>query len=502
MSVTQRSKKARLTHQQMALSSMFQPGMNPMAMTNPMAMMNPAMAAMFQQMSNPSAPSSGLTINLPAHTDDALVEGGEEQGEDGGEDEEHGEDVHQAVLTNESQRAAVTPKKSAPPVRPMSSNPTAGPFPQSQTKEPQGETSDVINEAVSRVMATRNALFKATKGEMPIPRSIKYLGAMPKVRLSQAIEACDPDLNATATSSLTEDGLRRVLWCLTRQRPLVPMSGLQVTLYNELFARLLVRHQQLVRRTVNSQSDSLVDSLVGRQCKDLKNETELVDSLVKQLTDSWGFDQGWLDELHAILKRHAEAKTKSRAKAIGAPAAMLELLQARPLMQAFAKAGAPAPRAGVLRPSVTSDPPSVPDDAAVTADASQHVESRHVENQSVSVPEPGEAFEAGEDLGHVDQPEDSDLPQCCICQKIMNHRTEELMALECSHVFHVACITECWTKLGKPQWWCPYKCTEHVSNVEDNDWVMGNNDDSAVGAPEQPPPERVVFEIHGMPSPR
>ena len=182
MSVTQRSKKARLTHQQMAISSMFQPGMNPMATMNPMAMMNPAMAAMFQQMSNPSAPSSGLTINLPAHTDDALVEGGEEQGEDGGEDEEHGEDVHQAVLTNESQRAAVTPKKSAPPVRPMSSNPTAGPFPQSQTKEPQGETSDVINEAVSRVMATRNALFKATKGEMPIPRSIKYLGAMPKAR--------------------------------------------------------------------------------------------------------------------------------------------------------------------------------------------------------------------------------------------------------------------------------------------------------------------------------
>lgn len=228
------------------------------------------------------------------------------------------------------------------------------------------------------------------------------------MRLSQAIEACDPDLNATATSSLTEDGLRRVLWCLTRQRPLVLMSGLQVTLYNELLARLLVRHQQLVRRTVNSQAE-LVDSLVGRQCKDLKNETELIDSLVKQLTDSWGFDQAWLDELHAILKRHAEAKTKSRAKAIGAPAAaMPELLQARPLMQAFAKAGAPAPRAGVLRqpptaapapaaapaapapepeslrPLVTSDPP-VPDDdnAAVTADASQHVES-HVENQPVS----------------------------------------------------------------------------------------------------------------------
>ena len=258
------------------------------------------------------------------------------------------------------------------------------------------------------------------------------------MRLSQAIEACDPDLNATATSSLSESGLRRVLWCLTRQRPLVLISNLQVTLYNELFARLLVRHQQLVRRTVNSQGEH-VDSLVGRQCKDLKNETELVDSLVQQLTDSWGFDQGWLDELNDTLKKNAEAKTKSRAKAIGGPAAaMPELLQPRPLMQAFAKAGSPA-RAGVLRPptgvpaapaaaappavapaappaaapapapelllrpsasavtsvppEVPSDPPAVPadDNAAVTADDSQHVESSHVENQSVT--EPGEAGE-------------------------------------------------------------------------------------------------------------
>ena len=258
------------------------------------------------------------------------------------------------------------------------------------------------------------------------------------MRLSQAIEACDPDLNATATSSLSESGLRRVLWCLTRQRPLLLISNLQVTLYNELFARLLVRHQQLVRRTVTSQGEH-VDSLVGRQCKDLKNETELVDSLVQQLTDPWGFDQGWLDELNETLKKHAEAKTKSRAKAIGGPAAaMPELLQARPLMQAFAKAGSPA-RAGVLRqpptavpaapaaaaapavapaaapaaapapapellrpsasavtsvpPEVPSDPPAVPadDNAAVTADDSQHVESSHVENQSVT--EPGEAGE-------------------------------------------------------------------------------------------------------------
>ena len=148
-----------------------------MAVMNPMAMMNPAMGGMFQQMPNPSAPS----IYFPAHhhTDDA-PDGGEEPGEDGGEDEEHGEDAHQAVLTNESQTAAVsvTPKKAAPPVRSTLPVQTAGP-PQSQARE---ETSEIINEAVSRVLATRNALFNATKGEMPIPRSIKFLGGMPKAR--------------------------------------------------------------------------------------------------------------------------------------------------------------------------------------------------------------------------------------------------------------------------------------------------------------------------------
>ena len=78
------------------------------------------------------------------------------------------------------------------------------------------------------------------------------------------------------------------------------------------------------------------------------------------------------------------------------------------------------------------------------------------------------------ELGAVDalsgtanvQPENSDLPQCCICQKSMNHRTEELMALECSHVFHVTCITECWTKLGKPQW------IRHPSRRPDDGFVI------------------------------
>lgn len=78
--------------------------------------------------------------------------------------------------------------------------------------------------------------------------------------------------------------------------------------------------------------------------------------------------------------------------------------------------------------------------------------------------------ETGNVAGTAAEDEDTDLPQCCICQKSMNHRSgEELMALECSHVFHTQCITECWEKLHKPRSWCPYKCNQCPNVVEDDD---------------------------------
>ena len=96
---------------------------------------------------------------------------------------------------------------------------------------------------------------------------------------------------------------------------------------------------------------------------------------------------------------------------------------------------------------------------------------------------------------------EDDLPQCCICQKKMNHRTEELMALACSHVFHTQCITECWEKFHKPRSWCPYKCNQCPNVVEDDDdhddflavdADASAADDSAVGAAGQ---GSGVFEV-------
>ena len=126
---------------------------------NPMAMMNP-MAAMFQMSSPP-----GLTMTLPATQASVDDVEGEEAAEDGGaHDDDHGDDV------TPERASAVTPKKAAPPTRPRSLVNT------------EDTNSDVISDAMAQINATRAALFQAQKGEMPIPRSIKFVGALPKAR--------------------------------------------------------------------------------------------------------------------------------------------------------------------------------------------------------------------------------------------------------------------------------------------------------------------------------
>ena len=223
------------------------------------------------------------------------------------------------------------------------------------------------------------------------------------MRLSQCIEACDADMNATATSSLSEDGLRRMLWCVTRQRPLVLLANLQVKLYNELFGRLLVRHQQLMRPT-QLPTGEYSDSIIAKQCKELKSEPELTDELVKQLSESFGFDQRWLDDFHRIVTfKDSVPRAKSRATAkSGAPSAAIpELLQARPLtaadlgpspiIEAFAKAAPPQAHAGMLRmqppPAVPVTPAMAP--AAVTLPAKAAPAEVPAPAAAVTEPEPG-----------------------------------------------------------------------------------------------------------------
>ena len=235
------------------------------------------------------------------------------------------------------------------------------------------------------------------------------------MRLSQCIEACDADMNATATSSLSEDGLRRMLWCVTRQRPLVPLANLQVKLYNELFGRLLVRHQQLMRQT-QLPTGEYSDSIIAKQCKELKSQPELTDELVKQLSESFGFDQRWLDDFHRIVTlKDSVPRAKSRATAkSGAPSAAIpELLQARPLtaadlgpspiIEAFAKAAPPQAHAGMLR---MQPPPAVPVTPAM-APAAVTLPAKAAPAAPAEVPAPAAAVTEPEP-GAVPAPFDDD----------------------------------------------------------------------------------------------
>ena len=200
-----------------------------------------------------------------------------------------------------------------------------------------------------------------------------------QVRLAQAIEACDGELNATCLSSLTESGLMRVLWLVTRQRPTVTIASLQCVgaQYSELNTKLLVRHRQLL---------STAGPAFHTQIKELKAETELIDDLVQVRVDQWGFDQKWIDEVEASRKKKPKATAKATATGVAGHQQLLpELLQPVALPAAvpsipangiapvakaaavptpaavpFAKAGpGPTPRVPVPSPTAASAVPPV-----------------------------------------------------------------------------------------------------------------------------------------------
>ena len=61
----------------------------------------------------------------------------------------------------------------------------------------------------------------------PISRSITYLKQAPKTRLSEALEAVCPSLDATLTAQLSVPGMLAVLWTYTRIVPTTKVSDLR-----------------------------------------------------------------------------------------------------------------------------------------------------------------------------------------------------------------------------------------------------------------------------------
>ena len=160
-------------------------------------------------------------------------------------------------------------------------------------------------------------------------------------------------MNATCLSSLTESGLMRVLWVVTRQRPTVTIASLQCVggQYSELNAKLLVRHRQLV---------SSAGPAFLTQIKELKAETELTDELVQVRIDQFGFDQKWIDKVEASKKKSSKAKAK--ATATGPETAIAGQWQLPELLQPVALPAVPIPANGIVAVAKAA---AVPTPAAV-----------------------------------------------------------------------------------------------------------------------------------------
>ena len=61
---------------------------------------------------------------------------------------------------------------------------------------------------------------------------------------------------------------------------------------------------------------------------------------------------------------------------------------------------------------------------------------------------------------------------CNVCREVCEpHGTVELMALECAHVFHRACIEDVWRVGNWPRGWCPNKCGDSAEIIHDDPMV-------------------------------
>ncbi|CAJ1355337.1 unnamed protein product [Effrenium voratum] len=147
-------------------------------------------------------------------------------------------------------------------------------------------------------LASSRAALYCKSDEARISRSCVMLGALPKVRLSEACEAIHESMDATTTSGLSGDGLARLIWLLTRQRPMTKLSELRVEYFYELNMKLSKRHERLL---TTSQSGNMADVLRALQ----EQEDCLTDEWVLALATECGYKTEW-DATWVAAKKKAK----------------------------------------------------------------------------------------------------------------------------------------------------------------------------------------------------
>lgn len=121
------------------------------------------------------------------------------------------------------------------------------------------------------------------------------------MRLADAVEAVDGQLDPTATSDLTQESLSKLLWILTRQKPCTSIARLKVRNYADFNTRLRRVHERI------SGNNPRMQQVVAL----IRQEPVLQNEWVSALAAEEGFDDEWMSLDHpAVPKRSGKAASR------------------------------------------------------------------------------------------------------------------------------------------------------------------------------------------------
>jgi hypothetical protein len=360
---------------------------------------------------------------------------------------------------------------------------------------------------------------KYNKGaDAHITSSAKLLKSLPKGRLSEAVEAVDNRFDATVTADLSVHSLAKLLWLLTRVKPMTRVCTLRVKSYTEMYKLFRTANTRLMARMSQFRYEEEV----------LKPITAAPDdAIIDSVSASMGFQAEWLLAKGKtnpgagpstgiqvpITSMFASATRDAGSVAPTAPVPMHQMQQqpailggltavskaAPPLngQPAAAKAVTPVPPLTMMAavPEAQAAPTAVAPVATAVAMAVGPVTMTTSKSQMqgmLAQLQPAELHQlmmqmAGQlqcqqaepVIAPDDQPpslapqnndaqlpqsgaqaesRDTETPMCAFCQHDIATNTGE--ALQCGHVFHATCLMDYMSATGKVKGaCCPYKCS-------------------------------------------
>ena len=146
---------------------------------------------------------------------------------------------------------------------------------------PQGPQKDV--------MVFKSPDCKITTANIPVYK-------LPKVRLSECVEVCHSEFDATMTSDLSQVSLAILLWMMTHVMPNIKVTDLRCNTYHEMYNRFLVAKTRLRSHRPNEYDGMLTE--IKSLPMPLTN-ADVVDRAKER-----GYQEAWLQKANKKRKSH------------------------------------------------------------------------------------------------------------------------------------------------------------------------------------------------------